>query len=207
MTFCSHRTYRTDCQLLWPFLHVYLKRGGIIFWFDDCEGEGGDPWCVSATLFDKTVHCQSWLTNHAEEWHQVSESHNWPRACRRTHSNGKHQMSSKWEDARERLWPTWHYHTNGYWCPERNLQEADRPNRQQCYGYFPWQPVESTGSSEWCGEEKKKVIFWLLLFLSFFWKRVPIKCFLERYCHISSSSVQIKENYFASLLIVVFFLL
>lgn len=62
--------------------------------------EMGDPWCLSAAPFDKTVHCQSWLTNHAEEWHQVSESHNWPRACRRTHSNGKHQMSSMWEHAK-----------------------------------------------------------------------------------------------------------
>lgn len=48
----------------------------------------------------QTLHCQSWLTNHAEEWHQVSESHNWPQACRRTHSNRKHQMSSMLEHAK-----------------------------------------------------------------------------------------------------------
>lgn len=28
----------------------------------------------------QTLHCQSWLTTQAEEWHQVSKSHNWPQA-------------------------------------------------------------------------------------------------------------------------------
>lgn len=42
-------------------------------------------------------HCQTWLTNHAEECHQVSKGHSWPRACGRTHGHRKRQMSSTWE--------------------------------------------------------------------------------------------------------------
>lgn len=29
------------------------------------------------------LHCQSWLTNHVEEWHQVSMGHNWPQALQK----------------------------------------------------------------------------------------------------------------------------
>lgn len=48
------------------------------------------------------LHCQIWLTNHAEEWHQVSESHSCPRACGRTHGHRSRQMSSTWEHAEGR---------------------------------------------------------------------------------------------------------
>lgn len=55
--------------------------------------------------------------------------------------------------------------------PERNLQKADRPNWQQYHGYFPWQPVESTGLYRMgCGE--KAVINF------FFWRtKLAIKRF------------------------------
>lgn len=101
----------------------------------------------------QTLHCQSWLTNHAEEWHQVSESHNWPQACRRTHTeNIKCQVCGNMQ--REGMWPTWHYHTSGCHCPKRNftsIRKADRLDWQQCYCYFPWQLAEPTGSLEWGG--------------------------------------------------------
>lgn len=48
------------------------------------------------------LHCQIWLTNQAEEWHQVSESHSCPRACGRTHGHRSRQMSSTWEHAEGR---------------------------------------------------------------------------------------------------------
>lgn len=52
------------------------------------------------------------------------------------------------------MWPTWHYHTRGCHCPKRDftpIRQADRVDWQQCYGYFPWQPAEPTGSHEWGG--------------------------------------------------------
>lgn len=52
---------------------------------------------------------------------------------------------------REGTWPTWHYHTRGLHCPERDftsIRQADRPNWQQLYGYFPWQLAEPTGFLE-----------------------------------------------------------
>lgn len=97
----------------------------------------------------QTLHCQTWLAIHAEEWHQVSESHSWPQACRRTHRN--HKMSSTWEHAKGRDVAYMHYRTRGLHCPVRDftsIREADRPNWQQLYGYFPWQLAEPTGFLE-----------------------------------------------------------
>lgn len=52
---------------------------------------------------------------------------------------------------RERMWPTWHYHTSGCHCPKRDftsIRQADRLDWRQCYGYFPWQLGEPTGFLE-----------------------------------------------------------
>lgn len=99
----------------------------------------------------QTLHCQSQPTNHAEEWHQVSKSHIWPQANRRTHSNRKPQMSSTGNMQEKGMWPTWRYHTRGSRCPKRDFtsfRQADRLDWQWCYGYFPWQLAEPTGFQE-----------------------------------------------------------
>lgn len=49
---------------------------------------------------------------------------------------------------REEMWPTWHNHTSLCHCPERgfsSIRQADWPDRQERYGYFPWQPAEPAG--------------------------------------------------------------
>lgn len=56
----------------------------------------GDPLPFPLRIW-QILHCQIWLTNQAEEWHQVSESNGWPRACGRTRGHRNRQMSSTWE--------------------------------------------------------------------------------------------------------------
>lgn len=100
LTFSLRLTDRSDSQLLLKekYLHINskyaMKSGEIISYLITGQRSEILGVCLQPHL---TKQCSvSWLMNHAEDWHQVSESHNWPRVCRRTHSNGEHQMSSMW---------------------------------------------------------------------------------------------------------------
>lgn len=166
LTFSLHLTDRSDCRLLpkATYLHINskcaVKSGGIISDFIT-----GWRWGILGVSL--RPHLTKQCTVRAD-WQTMRKSDiRYPRATTDpgpaeghiATENIKCQVCGNMQ--KERLRPTWHYHTSGCCCPERNLRKADRPNWQQCYGYFPWQPVESTGSPGWGGREGSNVMVFL----------------------------------------------
>lgn len=64
------------------------------------------------------------------------------------HAATKIKCQARGNMQREEMWPTWHNHTSLCHCPERAfsfVRQADWPDWQERYGYFPWQPAEPAG--------------------------------------------------------------